>query len=90
LAALVGVACIARRWPDWPRAMWRRWSRFSIGYVLAFSWAFSAVGNFGIIARQRSLMYPVLFVLVAATCRREHAALTSRRSRALGAGAAEG
>jgi hypothetical protein len=90
LAALVGLACIARRWADWPRAMWRRWSRFSIGYVLAFSWAFSAVGNFGIIARQRSLMYPMLFVLVAATCRREPGALPSPGPARWVRGAAEG
>ena len=41
----------------------------AVAYVLAFAWGFSAVGNFGILARQRSLMLPFLFVLAAAACR---------------------
>ena len=45
---------------------WQRWCRFSLAYVLVFAWAFSVVGNFGILARQRSLMFPLLFVLIAA------------------------
>lgn len=34
-------------------------------YVLLFVVAFSAIGNFGILARQRSLVYPLLLVLLA-------------------------
>ena len=37
--------------------------------VLAFAWGFSAVANFGILARQRSLMLPFLFVLVSSVPR---------------------
>lgn len=47
------------------RALGLRWPRFALAYVLSFGWAFSAVANFGILARQRSLMLPFLFVLVA-------------------------
>ena len=39
--------------------------RLALGYVLAFAAACSAVGNFGILARQRSLMFPFLFVFLA-------------------------
>jgi hypothetical protein len=70
--ALIGVAAVAisRRWSaGWPRALWQQWCRFSLAYVLVFAWAFSVVGNFGILARQRSLMFPMLFVLIAATRR---------------------
>jgi hypothetical protein len=64
----VAVVAISRRWSGgWPRALWQQWCRFSLAYVLVFAWAFSVVGNFGILARQRSLMFPMLFVLIAAT-----------------------
>ena len=39
---------------------------FCGGYVLAFVFAFSNIGNAGILARQRVQMFPVLMVLVAA------------------------
>lgn len=42
----------------------KRWVRFSTAFVLAYAWGFSAVGNFGILARQRSLLLPFLFVIV--------------------------
>ncbi|WP_193315352.1 hypothetical protein [Nostocoides sp. F2B08] len=38
---------------------------FALFYVIAFAWAFSAVGNFGILARQRVLMLPAFLVLLA-------------------------
>ena len=38
---------------------------FSIGYVLAFTFAFSSFGNFGILARQRVQAIPLLLVLLA-------------------------
>jgi hypothetical protein len=38
---------------------------FSVGYVLAFVYAFSSFGNFGILARQRVQAVPLLFVLLA-------------------------
>jgi hypothetical protein len=38
---------------------------FAIGYVLAFTYAFSSFGNFGILARQRSQALPLLLVLFA-------------------------
>jgi hypothetical protein len=36
-----------------------------VTYSLLFIVAFSAIGNFGIIARQRSLVYPFIIVLLA-------------------------
>ena len=68
LALIAGVA-VWRRRRTLPRALTQRWPRFAMAYVLAFGWGFSAVGNFGILSRQRSLMLPFLFVLVAATNR---------------------
>jgi apolipoprotein N-acyltransferase len=38
---------------------------FALFYVLGFVWAFSAIGNFGILARQRVLMLPAFLVLLA-------------------------
>lgn len=38
---------------------------FSIGYILAFVFAFSSFGNFGILARQRVQALPLLLVLFA-------------------------
>lgn len=37
---------------------------FGLVYTLAFIYAFSALGNFGILARERSQLLPVLFVLL--------------------------
>lgn len=52
-------------------AMYRHpFSAFCGGYVLAFIFAFSNIGNAGILARQRVQMFPVLMLLVAAA--REH------------------
>ena len=38
---------------------------FSLAYVAAFVFAFSVVGNFGILARQRIQVLPFLLVLLA-------------------------
>lgn len=38
---------------------------FVVSYVLIFCWGFSSIGNFGILARQRVLMLPLLLVLLA-------------------------
>ena len=38
---------------------------FSLIYTLVFVYAFSAIGNFGILVRQRVQVYPVFFVLLA-------------------------
>ncbi len=65
LVVIVSVATWRRRHVI-PRALGERWPRLAIAYVLAFAWGFAAVGNFGILARQRSLMLPFLFVIVAA------------------------
>lgn len=67
--AAVALVAMQRRGLDALRAVSQRWPRFALVYVLAFAWGFSAVGNFGILARQRSLMLPFVFVLVAAATR---------------------
>jgi len=78
LAALEGacltviiVVAMWRRRRGMLRALGQRWPRMAMAYVLAFAWGFAAVGNFGILARQRSLMLPFLFVIVAASRRPE-------------------
>lgn len=38
---------------------------FSLGYVLLFVWAFSGFGNFGILTRERVLVFPFLLVFAA-------------------------
>jgi len=47
--------------------LWRRrgYVTFAAVFVMLFVWAFSAISNFGILVRQRSLMLPFLFVLLA-------------------------
>lgn len=48
------------------RRSWRRpFVVLCVTYSLLFIVAFSAIGNFGIIARQRSLVYPFIIVLLA-------------------------
>ncbi|GAA2168123.1 hypothetical protein GCM10009826_46740 [Humibacillus xanthopallidus] len=44
---------------------------FSVVYTLAFMWAFSGLGNFGILARQRVLMIPFFLVLLCLPARRK-------------------
>jgi hypothetical protein len=64
LLVIIGVAWWRRRGTVL-RGFVHRWPRLSIAYVVAFAWGFSAVSNFGILARQRSLMLPFVFVLAA-------------------------
>jgi hypothetical protein len=66
---MIGVVIVLRRRLAWVRSLGTRWSRFALGYVVAFGWAFSAVSNFGIVSRQRSLMLPFAFVVLAAARR---------------------
>jgi hypothetical protein len=48
-----------------PRAMFRRpYVAFALVYSLLFTYAFAAIGNFGILARQRVQLYPFLIVLL--------------------------
>ena len=70
-AAAEGVAllvlCVVsrRRVARLPRELLRRpYAVFSVVYTFAFLYAFSSVLNFGILARQRSQLLPVLFVLI--------------------------
>jgi hypothetical protein len=64
LTGLIAWA-VATRWRVVLASLRDRLPRLALGYVLAFAAAFSAVGNFGILARQRSLMFPFLFVFLA-------------------------
>ncbi|MCU1496992.1 MAG: hypothetical protein JWM47_945 [Acidimicrobiales bacterium] len=78
--ALLGLTVVALRWL-WRAgpAMYRHpFAAFCGGYVLAFVFAFSHVGNSGILARQRVQMFPILMVLVAAAAehRRLHASVS--------------
>jgi hypothetical protein len=65
--AVVAGATLWRRRSGLLEAFRRRYVRLAIGYVLAFGSAFAAVGNFGILVRQRSLLLPLAFVIVAST-----------------------
>jgi len=59
-----------------------RWPRYALTFVLAYAWGFAVVNNFGILARQRSLMFPFLFVLIAAAWRKrpeQEPGITRRR-----------
>jgi hypothetical protein len=38
---------------------------FAVIYTLVFVYAFSTIGNFGILVRQRVQVYPLFFVLLA-------------------------
>jgi hypothetical protein len=64
---LMGTLLFARWiWRIGP-AMWRHpFSAFCGAYTLCFIFAFSNIGNAGILARQRVQMFPFLLVLVAA------------------------
>lgn len=72
IQGLEGVLLIVlaiRAWPQLrhlPTLMRRNpYVTFSLVYVVAFVWAFSGFGNFGILARQRVLMIPFFLVLLA-------------------------
>lgn len=52
---------------------------FVVSYVLIFCWGFSSIGNFGILARQRVLMLPLLVVLLALPLERRETTRSFRR-----------
>jgi len=65
LAMLVLVAASRRRLARLPATLLRRpYLAFALVFTLAFIYAFSSLGNFGILARERSQLLPVLFVLL--------------------------
>jgi hypothetical protein len=64
---LVGLAWISRRRiaEGFRHLRTVSYGAFSLGFVLAFIYAFSSFGNFGILTRQRVQVLPFLFVLFA-------------------------
>ena len=64
---LLGFAVASVR--DYPAVFSRirreAYPMMAVGYVLTFSFLFSAVGNFGILTRQRAQVLPILFILLA-------------------------
>jgi hypothetical protein len=63
LLALFSLAM--RRLVRLPREMFRRpYLAFAVVYTFAFIYAFSSLANFGILARQRAQLLPVLFVIL--------------------------
>ncbi len=71
LTSLEGLALLAlgalslRRLVSLPRELLRRpYVAFAVVYTFAFIYAFSSLVNFGILARQRSQLLPVLFVVL--------------------------
>jgi hypothetical protein len=44
---------------------------FAVGYSFVFIYAFSSISNFGILARERSQFFPMIFVLLAIPTRRQ-------------------
>lgn len=72
IQSLEGIALLALALVGWrrlahvPRLLRSHaWLTFSAVYVLAFILAFSGFSNFGIVARQRSLMLPFFLALLA-------------------------
>jgi hypothetical protein len=65
LSLLVLAGLSLRRLVRLPVEVFRRpYVAFAVVYTLAFIYAFSALGNFGLLARQRSQLLPALFVLL--------------------------
>ena len=64
---LMGLLVVSwRRVASFPRLALRRpYLVFAAGFVVAFSVGFSFVGNFGILARQRTQMLPMVLILLA-------------------------
>ena len=52
---------------------------FAASYVLIFVWGFSSIGNFGILARQRVLMIPLLIVFLVLPTVQDVAPVIARR-----------
>jgi hypothetical protein len=64
-ALLILVAGSLRRLARLPLELVRRpYVAFAVVYTLAFIYAFSSLSNFGILARERSQLLPVLFVVL--------------------------
>jgi ascorbate-specific PTS system EIIC-type component UlaA len=70
-ASLEGVLLLGllltslRRIAALPRAMVQRpYVAFAVIYSALFTYAFSAIGNFGILARQRVQLYPLLIIVL--------------------------
>ncbi|HAS11792.1 MAG TPA: hypothetical protein DCS55_14950 [Acidimicrobiaceae bacterium] len=63
---LLGLLASSRRaLLDAPRMLRRRpFVAYSAAYTLMFVYAFAAIGNFGILSRQRSQLLPLVFVFV--------------------------
>ena len=63
---LLGLCIVSlKRLSRLPREFFRRpYVVFSLVYVLAFVYAFSSIVNFGILARQRAQLLPILFVVL--------------------------
>lgn len=63
---LIGICVLSlRRLARLPREVVRRpFLAFSLAYTLAFIYAFSSLSNFGILARERVQVLPMLFVLL--------------------------
>jgi hypothetical protein len=79
IASLEGTALLLliilswRRLRAVPLALWRHpYAAFALVYVLLFTVAFSSLGNFGILTRQRAQLLPFFFIFLAlpATARR--------------------
>lgn len=72
LASLEGVVLIGlfalgwRRLRDAPRVLWRRpYLAFAAVYAVLFIIAFSSIGNFGILTRQRTQVFPLVLTVLA-------------------------
>jgi hypothetical protein len=75
LALLAVCALSLRRLVRLPLELFRRpYAAFAVVYTLAFIYAFSSLENFGILARQRSQVLPLVFVLL---CTGRSSALSS-------------
>lgn len=66
VALMVLVALALRRVSAAPSTLFGEpFALFACAYLAVFTYVFSAVGNFGILARQRTMLLPLLFVLLA-------------------------
>jgi hypothetical protein len=64
LCGILGIAAFHRARGIWAQRS-NRLLRLCVGYTIAFATAFASVGNFGILARQRSLLLPFVMAVVA-------------------------
>jgi hypothetical protein len=71
LGLLIIAVRSRRRLAQLPRELLRRpYVAFAVVYVCAFIFAFSSIENFGILARQRAQLLPVLFIAFCISPRR--------------------